>query len=180
MCGLGTSACSDDRESSNPDPLPPNDKDALADIFDAELERLGLRLTRGGLVNENTEYGDDEDDRARHLAVYAEPFGAFTAGDYAAVVVPSARVFLPEVFDRWPELESMDLCLEPPHGVDDRKEPPAETVLYITRAAAGSIDWRDITLSELVAMGVPGSAGLSLGFSPAVSADPSVAGLLSP
>jgi len=178
--GLGLGGCSDEGASSKRANLPPNDEDALAEFFGADLERLGLRLTRGGLVNENTGYEDSADDQARHLAVYAEPTGSFTPAEYAAVVVPSARVFLPRVFDRWPGLESMDLCLEPPPGVDDRKKPPAETVLYITRAAARRIGWRDLTFADLVAMGVPGSDGLSLGFSPAVAADPSVAVLLSP
>src|SRR5688572_15029469 len=90
-------ACADDNASSKRETLPPNDKDDLAEIFDPELEELGLRLTRGGLQRQTGGY----DDRARHLALYAEPTAPFTTADYAAAVVPSARVFLPQVFERW-------------------------------------------------------------------------------
>ncbi|MGQ0804112.1 MAG: hypothetical protein ACT4PI_09645 [Actinomycetota bacterium] len=152
--------------------LPPNDFEELADIFDAELEPLGLKLTRGALID--TRHGRYRpSDTGRHLAVYVEPTGEYTAADYAEGIVPSARAFLPEVFERWDELETFDVCQEPLPGVDDRKEPPPVTQLNLSRAESRDIDWTGVTLAELLAAREPTREGYTLYVAPAITSDPS-------
>ena len=63
--------------------------------------------------------------------------------------MPSAQAFLPEVFERWDELRTFDVCQEPLPGEDDRKEPPPVTQLFGTRAEAADVDWQTVTLAEL-------------------------------
>jgi hypothetical protein len=152
--------------------LPPNDLEQLADVFDAELEPLGLKLTRGALIDtSNGRYRPS--DTGRHLAVYVEPTGEYTTAEYAKGIVPSAQVFLPEVFERWDLLETFDVCQEPLPVVDDRKEPPPVTQLFLSRAEAGEFDWKDVTLAELLAAREPERASFTLYVAPAVTNDPS-------
>jgi hypothetical protein len=152
--------------------LPPNDFDELADIFDPELEPLGLKLTRGALID--TRGGRYRpSDTGRHLAVYVEPTGQYTPAEYAEGIVPSAQVFLPEVFRRWDHLKTFDVCQEPLPGQDDRKEPPPVTQLFLSRAEARDLDWKDVTLGELLAAKEPPRESFSLYVAPAITSDPS-------
>jgi hypothetical protein len=152
--------------------LPPNDFEQLADIFDAELKPLGLKLTRGALIDtSNGRYRPS--DTGRHLAVYVEPTGEYTTADYAEGIVPSAQVFLPEVFERWDELETFDVCQEPLPGVDDRREPPPVTQLFLSRAEARDLDWKTVTLAELLAAEQPARESFTLYVAPEVTDDPS-------
>lgn len=129
--------------------LPPDDYEAVAAMFDPALEELGLRLTRAGLAD-SPGAGEDASLRDRHLALYVEPLDAdHTAADYLDTLITSARVFLPTVFDRWPDLVSMDVCQEPPPGVDDRTAPVPYTVLDMSRDDAAQIDWATIDLAGL-------------------------------
>jgi hypothetical protein len=163
-------ACSSD--GSDEETLPPNDFDELADIFNPELRPLGLVLTRGALVDTD-DGGYRRSDEGNHLALYVEPTRSYTPEDYARGIVPSAQVFLPEVFERWPELETMDVCQEPIPGTDDRDEPPPVTQLYVSRAESRSIEWRDVELPDLVATAARGNRGFTLYVSPAITSDPS-------
>lgn len=132
------------------DELPPDDYEALAAIFEPALEPLGLRLTRGSLAD-SPGAGEDPSLRGRHLAVYVEPVSAdHGAGDYLDTLITSARVFLPGVFETWPGLASMDVCQEPPPGVDDRQVPPPYTVLELGRAEAADVDWATVDLAGLL------------------------------
>jgi hypothetical protein len=168
----GAACASDDDERT----LPPNDFDQLADIFDPELEPLGLKLTRGALID--TEGGRYRpSDSGRHLAVYVEPTGEYTPAEYAEGIVPSAQVFLPEVFERWGRLETFDVCQEPLPGVDDRKEPPPVTQLFLSRAEARDLDWTAVTLAELLAAKEPARESFTLYVAPAITSDPSWAAI---
>lgn len=159
-------------ESTEERSLPPNDFEQLAAVFEAELEPLGLTLTRGALIDtSNGRYRPS--DTGRHLAVYVEPTGEYTPVDYAEGIVPSAQVFLPDVFERWDQLETFDVCQEPRPGVDDRKEPPPVTQLFLSRAEAGELDWKDVTLAELLAAREPERDSFRLYVAPAVTNDPS-------
>jgi hypothetical protein len=151
--------------------LPPNDFQKLADIFDPQLKPLGLKLTRGALVDtSNGRYRPS--DTGRHLAVYVEPTGDYTLADYAEGIVPSAQVFLPLVFERWDELDTFDVCQEPLPGVDDRKEPPPVTQLLVSRAEARELDWNDVSLADLLAAKEPARASFTLYVAPEVMTDP--------
>ncbi|HUF85625.1 MAG TPA: hypothetical protein VMQ81_13660, partial [Acidimicrobiia bacterium] len=72
----GAACASDDEERS----LPPNDFEQLADIFDPKLEPLGLKLTRGALID-TAEGRYRPSDTGRHLAVYVEPTGEYTPAE---------------------------------------------------------------------------------------------------
>lgn len=129
--------------------LPPDDYEAVAAMFDPALEELGLRLTRAGLAD-SPGPGEDASLRGRHLALYVEPLDAdHTAAEYLDTLITSARVFLPVVFERWPDLASMDVCQEPPPGVDDRTAPVPYTVLEMGRDEAAQIDWSAVDLAGL-------------------------------
>jgi hypothetical protein len=165
-------ACSpDDSEPAVDEHLPPNDFEELVAMFDDELEPLGLQMTRGALVD--TTGGYEESDTGRHLAVYVEPTGEYTTADYTDGIVPSAQVFLPEVFERWDRLETFDVCQEPLPGADDRKEPPPVTQLYVSREEADAIDWETVGLAELVDAAQPARRDFRLYVAPAVTSDPS-------
>lgn len=129
--------------------LPPDDREAVAAMFEPALEDLGLRLTRAGLAD-SPGSGQDPSLRGRHLALYVEPLDAdHSAAEYLDTLIASARVFLPAVFERWPDLASMDVCQEPPPGVDDRTAPVPYTVLEMGRDEAAQIDWSTIDLAGL-------------------------------
>jgi hypothetical protein len=167
---LAAACSSDDSEPAVDEHLPPNDFEQLAEMFDDELEPLGLRMTRGALVD--TSDGYEESDTGRHLAVYVEPTGEYTTADYVDGIVPSAQVFLPEVFERWDRLETFDVCQEPLPGADDRKEPPPVTQLYVSSEEADAIAWETVRLAELVAAAEPARREYRLYVSPAVTSDP--------
>ena len=180
--GLLGAACSDDSDSSSApeesEHLPPNDFDELAERFDPQLEPLGLRLTRGALVD--TDGGYEVSDTGRHLAVYVEPTDAYTTADYTEGIVTTAQVFLPVVFDRWDRLETFDVCQEPLPGEDDRREPPPVTQLYVARDEAAAVDWDTVTLTELIAAATPSPRTFRLYVAPEVMADPAYAEAATP
>jgi hypothetical protein len=131
--------------------LPPNDRDRLADMFDEDLERFGLRLTRGALIDIS---GDDYEpsDEGTHLALYVEPTSvAYSGLDYLENLVPLTKVFLPEVFDRWPGLMSFDVCQEPPGALNSDEEPPPETQINVSRVQSDAIDWGTVDDTDLLA-----------------------------
>jgi len=170
VVALSGAACASDSDERS---LPPNDFEELADIFDPQLKPLGLKLTRGALIDtRNGRYRPS--DTGRHLALYVEPTGAeYTPVDYAEGIVPSAQVFLPEVFRRWSDLKTMDVCQEPLPGDDDRKEPPPVTQLFVSRAEARDLDWDTVTLPDLVAAAEPLRESYRLYLAPEVTSDPS-------
>lgn len=177
VLSLVAGACSDDSgSSSEPERdqhLPPNDFDELAEMFDPQLEELGLRLTRGALVD--TTEGYEVSDTGRHLALYVEPTGDYTAADYAENIVTTAQLFLPDVFERWDRLETFDVCQEPLPGEDDREEPPPVTQLFVSRPDAAEVAWADVTLPELVEATTPQSSTFRLYVHPTLSSDPAYA-----
>lgn len=131
--------------------LPPDDEEAVAAMFGPALEDLGLRLTRAGLAD-SPGSGQDPSLRDRHFALYVEPLDADYAGaEYVDSLITSARVFLPRVFDEWPDLASMDICQEPPPGTDDRTAPVPYTVLEMSRDEAAQIDWSTVDVAGLLA-----------------------------
>jgi hypothetical protein len=128
--------------------LPPNNKAAIEKVFSRRLDRLGLRLTRGALLDLETGKASP---RGTHLAVYVEPVGPYTADDYARRIVAVTKVFAPRSFDTWRGLTSFDVCQEPLQSLDARPEPPPKTKVNMTRNASGKIGWKDLDLPRLLA-----------------------------
>jgi hypothetical protein len=71
------------------------------------------------------------------------------AQDYADLVMPTARIFLPAVFGRWSGIKSFDLCLEPTAAVDDSPEPPPVTKVFVERSGFDALHWGTETLTAL-------------------------------
>jgi hypothetical protein len=127
--------------------LPPSTFAALAKRFDPQLEKLGLRTTRGLLQNLDTYRPDPE---GTHLAIYVEPIGEMTDAEFLDNVTKTSRIFLPKVFKQYADLESFDVCQEPVPGVDDREAPPPVTQLLVSREGYKRVRWRTATLDDLV------------------------------
>ena len=56
-----------------------------------------------------------------------------------------------DIYDRWPGLETYDVCQEPtdPNGTQG-PEPLPVTQIELTRAQSDAIDWDTVTAEELV------------------------------
>ena len=140
---LGGTACAD----RPPAALPPPDLAALAPVLDPLVRPLDLRVARAALVDRD---GGPPNPEARHLAVYVEPTVGFSDERFVQTILPLARAVTPFVFERWPGLESYDICQEPSPGVDDRPEPETQTVFDVSRSYADATDWATVGLPELV------------------------------
>lgn len=155
---LGPAACGSDPagtagdgvlDQSDVRPLPPNDPTTLASIYDPLVEPFGLRVTRAALID-RAEGGYEVSDTGRHLALYVEPTGDYSTDDYLAGVWDVAAVVTPDVFARYTDLDSYDLCQEPRPIDDDRPEPPPVSQIDVGREAAAGIDWEGGSLVDLV------------------------------
>jgi len=142
---VGCSSGSGNKDSAKA--LPPNDKAAIERAFAPALERLGVRLTRGALVDLKT---GKPSATGTHLAVYVEPAGDFTPEDYARGTVRTLRAFIPTAFERWDGLTSFDVCQEPLPAADTRPEPPPVTKVDLTKAASDKVRWDDLDLARLL------------------------------
>lgn len=129
--------------------LPPNDIGSLRHLYDPVLEPMGLRLTRGALVDtSNDQYTPSND--GTHLALYVEPTGDYSDEQYVTGFWDVTALITPDVFARWPGLQSYDICQEPLPSVDDRPEPFPVTQVNITRQAADTVDWAGGDLVDLL------------------------------
>ena len=142
---IGCSSGSGDGDSAKA--LPPNDKATIERVFAPELKRLGVRLTRGALVDLKT---GKPSATGNHLAVYVEPTGDFTPEDYARGTVRTLRAFIPAAFERWGGLTSFDVCQEPLPATDTRPEPPPITKVDLTKAASRKVRWDNLDLTRLL------------------------------
>ena len=123
---------------------------SLTPIYGKALQSLGLRLTpRNGLID-RSDGGYENSPRGTHLAIYVEPLGDYTTEQYVQGIVDVTKVFVPDVFDRWPGLESMDVCQEPTGADGQLDDPPPVTQIEFTRAQAEAIDWDTVTLTDLI------------------------------
>lgn len=128
--------------------LPPANVRALTKLFRDRLEPYGLRITRGLLQNPTTYKPDPA---GTHLALYVEPKSAqYATTDYVKNFAKLTHEFVPLVFNRWPGLQSFDICQEPLN--DTREAPPPVTQIYLTRDALDRVaNWKRASLTELLA-----------------------------
>ena len=129
--------------------FPPSDVDELAAIFDPLLEPYGLTTTRANLLETTAPY--EPSPTGRFLGLYVEPTGPYASSDYIQNIVPTARVVIVAAFERWPGIAIVDLCQEPPPGVNDEEAPPPETQVQISRDASAGLDWSELELADLIA-----------------------------
>ena len=151
-------SCGDDTGSAAPTtagvPYPPQEIEALGEIFDPHLEPLGVRITRGGLID-RTGGGYEPSPEGNHLALYVEPIDddAYDTADYVQGLGTVTALVTPMVFDRWSEIETYDICQEPPADVDSSDTPAPYTQIEIDRTAAESVDWDEADASTVIELG---------------------------
>jgi hypothetical protein len=187
LLAAGAAACGDDdgaegvpqtidppSTTTEPGPgsLPPPKAEDLEPIYGEALAELGLRLTpRGGLIDRSGG-GYVESPTGRHLALYVEPIDDRTVTEYIDGIRSVAVVFA-DVFERWPSLETYDVCQEPtdPDG-DQGPEPLPVTQIELTRDEAEAIDWETVSVVDLVRGSLASPRELALRVSAELAGDP--------
>jgi hypothetical protein len=131
-------------------PLPPSDLSYFRTVYDPYLESMGLRLSYGKLQDPDNGYRESSE--GTHLALYAIPIGDYTTEQYVAGTWTLTADMTPDVFARWPGLETWDIC-QLPVGVEvDPADPPAGlTQVALSREQAATIDWENGDLVDLLA-----------------------------
>jgi hypothetical protein len=152
--------------------LPPKDVADLAPLYADQLAAIGMKLTpRGGLID-TSGGGYEHSNAGSHLALYVEPTGPRTNAEYIAGIRDVGAIFADDIFARWPGLKSFDVCQEPPTALDASPEPVAVTQIVLTREQAAAIDWKTVTVAQLVAGARASSPMLQLTVSSLISGDP--------
>jgi hypothetical protein len=153
--------------------LPPVDAIHADAIIGADLAALGLRLTnRGGLID-RSDNGYDKSVTGTHYALYVEPIlDSYTIDDFAVNLVALTKATAPVLFDRYPGLESYDICQEPRSIDDNALYPPPVTQIELDRGQVESIDWETFDLATLFAQR---DTGGTVRISPSVAVHPSLA-----
>ena len=152
--------------------LPPPSALDLEPLYGEALAAVGMRLTdRGGTID-RTGGGYVASPDGTHLALYVEPIGDRTTQQYIDGILDVALVFS-DIYDRWPGLESYDVCQEPldPDG-NQGPEPLPVTQIELTRAQSDAIDWATVTVEDLVHGSLAEPPELALRVSAELAADP--------
>ena len=149
IVGLLAVACGSDGDDADPGQYPPNDAEALAEIFDPIVAPYGVRFTRGSL-NDTSEGGYRSSDTGNHLAIYVEPIGFYNDDDYIDGLYTITAAVTPFVFEMWGGLTSYDICQEPHPADDDSPVPPLVTQVNIEREASESYDWESGDLQSML------------------------------
>lgn len=144
-----------DADTGTASSRPPNSVEELAEIFDPQLEPMGLHITRGGLYD-RSDGGYVLSDDGGHLALYVEPLddADYDTADYVEGLGTVTALVTPEVFERWSGVDSYDICQEPPADIDDTDAPAPYTQIELDRATAESVDWDDANAATVIALGL--------------------------
>jgi hypothetical protein len=155
---LSLAACAspgrrDDRSGAHPG-YPPADQATLIRNLQPMVEPYGLEVTRASLIDLDADYSPSP--TGGHLALYARPTGVYPTERYIGNLAPLAAT-LTDVFDRWPKLESFDVCQEPDDDPSDA--PPPVTLVNVPRADASAVAAAGSDLSALVSLARERNAG---------------------
>ena len=191
VLGVGLAACGDDdgavgepvppssTTTVDPSTLPPARPLELEPLYGDALAAVGMRLTdRGGTIDRSGG-GYVASPTGTHLALYVEPVDdGRTLEEYYEGIRDVALVFA-DVFERWPGLETYDVCQEPidPDGTQG-PEPRPVTQIELTRAEAEAIDWGTVTVEDLVQGSRADPPDLTLRVSAEMAAHPPYAALV--
>lgn len=145
--------------------LPPHAFEELEALLGPLAAPLGLEVTRASLVDVDTYL---QSPSGTHLAVYVVADRELDPDGYAANLLPLAVAFLPLVFERWPGLESFDVCQEP-YAWSGTGTPPSVTIVDLDREAASRVDWGAVDLAGLLAAAAA-EAGMTVTANTAVRA----------
>ena len=188
VLALGAPACGDDDTADptattaaadatttsalSPEDLPPAGALELESLYGPQLAAMGLRLTdRGGLID-RTGGGYEPSATGRHLALYVEPVGDRSVDEYVEGI-RTVAVLLSDAFERWPGLESYDVCQEPvDDGTPSESEPLPVTQIELTREEAAAFDWDTVTVVDLVRSSRADPPGIALRVSQQMINDP--------
>lgn len=137
-------------DASPDEPLPPNDLEALAAIYDPLVEPYGVRITRAALIDRDEGYL--ESDTGTHLALYVEPVDdeAYTTAAYVEGMYEITELTANHAFGTWPSLESYDICQEPWQSEDSGLTPFPVTQIDLTRQSAEDFEWESSDLPGLL------------------------------
>ena len=194
VLAAGVAACGDD-DGAEGEPIPPSDGSttttvdpatlppsqalALEPIYADALADVGMQLTdRGGTIDRRGG-GYVASPTGTHLALYVEPIDEGRSLDeYYDGIVDVAVVFS-DLFDRWPGLETYDVCQEPtdPDGTQG-PEPLPVTQIELSRAQSEAIDWESVTVEDLVRASRADPPELKLRVSAEMAAHPPYAALV--
>ena len=127
--------------------LPPAAPADIAPLFAEDLEELAVEVTdRGGLIDRTEGY--ERSPEGTHLALYLEPLEEPSADVYVDGILTLTQVFA-DAFERWPGLQSLDVCQER-HRDDARRDRQLiVTQVELTRDVWAQLDWDTVTLVEL-------------------------------
>ncbi|HZQ27747.1 MAG TPA: hypothetical protein VFA94_08610 [Acidimicrobiales bacterium] len=131
--------------------VPADGAAAMIKVYGPQLQALGWTVQRSE-VQHNDVPGVAAPGK-RHLAVYVRPVGKKTPAEYIDGLATVSRVFLPDVFSRWPGLESFDVCEEPSVEDDPADEPKPVTQILVTRKQAATVDWPNARPVDVVKAG---------------------------
>lgn len=168
-----TSADTTTTDSVAPGDLPPAGALDLEPIYGPGLAAIGLQLTdRGGLIDRSGG-GYEPSADGRHLALYVEPIDDRTVAQYIDGIRDVA-VLLSDVFERWPALESYDVCQEPlgDGAAEPGTEPLPVTQIELTKEEAAAFDWDTVTVVDLVRSSRDEPPGIALRVSTDLINDP--------
>ncbi len=118
--------------------LPPVEATDLEPLLGPRLAELGLVLTnRGGLIDtRNGQYLQSPN--GNHVALYVEPVGDYTNDQFIDGIYEVTLLSAPTIFERWPAIESYDICQEPRAEDDPATRPgPGHADLHDQRAEPG-------------------------------------------
>ena len=161
---MGAAACGED-DGAEGEPIPPDqvpstiDQDDLPPpgaldlepLYGEALAEIGMKLTdRGGLIDRSGG-GYVASPTGQHLALYVEPIDPDRSmEEYFDGILDVALVFS-DIYDRWPLLQSYDVCQEPPDPDGNQgDEPLPVTQIELSRAESEAIDWDTVTVEDLV------------------------------
>ncbi|HUW04062.1 MAG TPA: hypothetical protein VMW08_17040 [Acidimicrobiales bacterium] len=131
--------------------LPPVEATDLEPLLGPRLAELGLVLTnRGGLIDtRNGQYLQSPN--GNHVALYVEPVGDYTNDQFIDGIYEVTLLSAPTIFERWPAIESYDICQEPRAEDDPRPDPVPATQIFMTNEQSQAIDWDTVTTVDLIA-----------------------------
>ncbi len=131
--------------------LPPVEATDLEPLLGPRLAELGLVLTnRGGLIDtRNGQYLQSPN--GNHVALYVEPAGEYSNDQFIDGILEVTLLSAPTIFERWPAVESYDICQEPRPEDDPSDEPIPATQIFMTNEQSQAIDWDTVTTVDLIA-----------------------------
>jgi hypothetical protein len=142
---------SDGSTTVDPGSLPPAGALDLEPLYGDALAAVGMKLTdRGGLIDRSGG-GYVASPTGRHLALYVEPIEDERSTEAYYDGILDVAVIFSDIYDRWPGLETYDVCQEPPDPFGRQEaEPLPVTQIELSRSQSDAIDWDSVTVEDLV------------------------------